>query len=76
MTRNEGLAVRVVILEFEGDHYRNVFVRLHEDARLVEIFTLNDDGSPGELVATAPIDNTLIEWTAGSEARYPARGAT
>ncbi len=72
MTREEGKAVRVVILELEGDDYRNVYVRIHEEARVVEIFTLADDGGPGELVATAPIDNTLIEWTAGTEARYPA----
>ena len=73
MTRDEGRAVRVVILELEGDDYRDVYVRLHDDARVVEIFTLGPDGGPDELVATAPIDNTLIEWTAGAEARYPAR---
>lgn len=73
MTRNEGLAVRVVILELEGDAYQNVFVRIHEDARVVEIFTLSDDGGPGDLVATAPIDNTLIEWTEGAAAKYPAQ---
>lgn len=72
MTRDEGKAVRVVILELEGDDYQNVYVRLHEEARVVEIFTLADDGGPGDLVATAPIDNTLIEWTEGTEARYPA----
>lgn len=72
MTRDEGVAVRVVILELEGDDYRNVYVRLHEDARVVEIFTLAE-GGPGNLVATAPLDNTLIEWTTGAEARYPAR---
>ncbi|MFW6330216.1 MAG: hypothetical protein ACOC3J_00690 [Gemmatimonadota bacterium] len=74
MNREEGRAVRVVILELEGDDYRDVYVRLHEDARVVEIFTLEDDGGPGELVATAPLDNTLIEWTTGTAARYPARG--
>lgn len=73
MTRDEGIAVRVVILELEGDDYRNVYVRLHEDARVVEIFTLSDDGAPVDLVATAPLDNTLIEWTTGAAARYPAR---
>ena len=73
MTRNEGIAVRVVILELEGDDYQNVFVRIHDDARVVEIFTLNDDGGAGDLVATAPIDNTLIEWTEGAAARYPAQ---
>ncbi len=73
MTRDEGVAVRVVILELEGDDYRNVYVRLHEEARVVEIFSLDDSGAPGELVATAPLDNTLIEWTAGAVARYPAR---
>lgn len=73
MTRDEGVAVRVVILELEGDAYRNVYVRLHEEARVVEIFTLAEDGGAGDLVATAPLDNTLIEWTAGSAARYPAR---
>lgn len=75
MTRDEGVAVRVVILELEGDDYRNVYVRIHEDARVVEIFTLGEDGGAGDLVATAPIDNTLIEWTAGTEARYPAPNA-
>lgn len=74
MTRGEGRAVRVVILELEGDDYRDVYVRLHEEARVVEIFTLAEDGTPGDLVATAPLDNTLIEWTAGNAARYPARG--
>ena len=73
MTRDEGVAVRVVILELEGDAYRNVYVRLHEEARVVEIFTLAANDQPGDLVATAPLDNTLIEWTAGAEARYPAR---
>lgn len=73
MTRDEGVAVRVVILELEGDDYRNVYVRLHESARVVEIFTLTDSEGPGDLVATAPLDNTLIEWTAGAVARYPAR---
>lgn len=75
MTRDEGIAVRVVILELEGDDYQNVYVRIHEEARVVEIFTLSDDGRPGSLVATAPIDNTLIEWTEGTEARYPAPNA-
>ena len=73
MTRDEGKAVRVVILELEGDDYKNVYVRLHEEARVVEIFTLTAEGGPGDLVATAPIDNTLIEWTEGTEARYPAQ---
>jgi hypothetical protein len=73
MTRDEGKAVRVVILELEGDDYKNVYVRLHEEARVVEIFTLTPEGGPGDLVATAPIDNTLIEWTEGTEARYPAQ---
>ncbi|MFO7892866.1 MAG: hypothetical protein R6U63_03955 [Longimicrobiales bacterium] len=73
MTRDEGIAVRVVILELEGDDYQNVYVRIHEEARVVEIFTLSDDGSPGDLVATAPIDNTLIEWTEGTAAKYPAQ---
>lgn len=70
MTRDEGIAVRVVILELEGDDYHNVYVRIHEEARVVEIFTRSEDDGPGELVATAPIDNTLIEWTEGSAARY------
>ena len=74
MTRDEGRAMRVVILELEGDDYQNVYVRIHEEARVVEIFTLGEDGGPDSLVATAPIDNTLIEWTAGTEARYPAPG--
>lgn len=74
MTRDEGVAVRVVILELEGDDYRNVYVRLHEEGRVVEIFTLSESDGPGDLVATAPLDNTLIEWTAGAEARYPGRG--
>lgn len=73
MTRDEGVAVRVVILELEGDDYRNVYVRLHEAARVVEIFTLDGNGSPGDLVATAPLDKTLIEWTTGAAARYPGR---
>ncbi len=73
MTRDEGVAVRVVILELEGDDYRNVYVRLHEEARVVEIFTINESDGPGDLVATAPLDNTLIEWTAGTAARYPNR---
>ena len=73
MTRDEGVAVRVVILELEGDDYRNVYVRLHEEARVVEIFTLDESDGPGDLVATAPLDNTLIEWTAGAAARYPTR---
>jgi hypothetical protein len=72
MTRDEGKAVRVVILELEGDDYQNVYVRIHEEARVVEIFTIGDDGEPTDLVATAPLDNTLIEWTVGTEARYPA----
>lgn len=72
MTRDEGKAVRVVILELEGDDYQNVYVRIHEEARVVEIFTIGEDGAPADLVATAPLDNTLIEWTAGTEARYPA----
>lgn len=63
----------MVILELEGDDYRNVYVRLHEEARVVEIFTITDEGTPGDLVATAPLDNTLIEWTTGAAARYPAR---
>lgn len=73
MTRDEGIAVRVVILELEGDDYRNVYVRLQEEARVVEIFTLSETDGAGELVATAPLDNTLIEWTAGAAARYPTR---
>ena len=73
LTRTEGKAVRVVILELEGDDYLNVYVRLHEDSRMVEVFTLDDAEGAGELVATAPIDNTLIEWTTGNEARYPGR---
>lgn len=73
MTRDEGIAVRVVILELEGDDYQNVYVRIHEEARVVEIFTLSDDGGAGDLVATAPIDNTLIEWTEGTAAKYPAQ---
>ena len=74
MTRTEGIARRVVILELEGDDYQNVFVRIHEDARVVEIFTLSESEGAGDLVATAPIDNTLIEWTESSAARYPAQG--
>ena len=73
MTRDEGMAVRVVILELEGDDYQNVYVRIHHEARVVEIFTLSDTGGPGDLVATAPIDNTLIEWTEGTAAKYPAQ---
>jgi hypothetical protein len=73
LARTEGKAVRVVILELEGDDYHQVYVRLHEQSRIVEVFTLEDDEGPGELVATAPIDNTLIEWTTGTEARYPGR---
>lgn len=73
MTRDEGIAVRVVILELEGDDYQNVYVRIHEEARVVEIFTLSGEGGPGDLVATAPIDNTLIEWTEGTAAKYPAQ---
>ena len=72
MTRDEGHAVRVVILELEGDDYRDVYVRLHESSRVVEIFTVDSAGSPSELVATAPLDKTLIEWTVGNAARYPA----
>lgn len=73
MTRDEGVAVRVVILELEGDDYQNVYVRIHEEARVVEIFTLSETGGAGDLVATAPIDNTLIEWTEGAAAKYPAQ---
>jgi hypothetical protein len=72
MTRGEGKAARVVVLELERDDYVDVYVRIHAEARVVEVFTLTANDEPGELVATAPLGHTLIEWTDDAEARYPA----
>lgn len=70
--RESGPAVRVVILELDRDDYMDVWVELHAEVGVVEIFTPSESGDgPGELVATAPMDHTLIEWTANNRAKYP-----
>lgn len=70
--RESGRAVRVVVLELEQDDYRDVFVRLHADVGVVEIFTTDGEGNEGELVATAPLGHTLIQWSDDHAAKYPA----
>ena len=73
--RQSGPAVRVVILELDRDDYMDVWVELHAEAGVVEIFTPSEDGQGrGELVATAPMDHTLIEWSENNRAKYPPQG--
>ncbi len=70
--RESGRAVRVVVLEAEQDDYQDVFVRLHAEVGVVEIYTTDENGEEGELVATAPLGHTLIKWGDDSAAKYPA----
>lgn len=70
--RESGLAMRVVILELDRDDYQDVYVELHADVGVVEIYTRAETGEgPGELVATAPLGHTLIEWSENHLAKYP-----
>ena len=75
--RESGSAVRVVIVGLDRDDYQDVFVRLLADRGVVEIYAPSgNEGAdePGELVATAPLDHTLIEWSDNSRAKYPPQG--
>ena len=69
--RESGLAVRVVILELDRDDYQDVYVELHPAVGVVEIFTPAQGGGAGDLVATAPLSKTLIEWSENHLAKYP-----
>lgn len=73
--RESGSAMRVVILELDRDDYQDVWVELHAAVGVVEIFTPSENGvGRGELVATAPLDHTLIEWSVNHRAKYPPPG--
>lgn len=69
--RESGLAVRVVIVGLDRDDYQDVFVHLHGEQGVVEIFARSGGSDRGELVATAPIGHTLIEWSDNHQVKYP-----